>query len=49
MKLGDVIKCRYTFENEKHIITICNEDGTKVHAVIILKWKKLQKMLKYGI
>ena len=37
MKLGDIVKCKYTFENDENIITICNETGDKVHAVIILK------------
>ena len=37
VKLGDIIKCRYTFEAGNHIITICSEDETKVHAIIILK------------
>lgn len=37
VKIGDIIKCRYTFEEGNHIITICSEDDTKVHAIIILK------------
>ena len=37
IKLGDIIKCKYTFKNNEHIITIFNEDDTKVHAIIILK------------
>ena len=37
VKLGDIIKCRYTFEAGNHIITICSEDETKVHAIIILR------------
>lgn len=37
IKYGEIVKCRYTFENGEHIVTICNEDDTKVHAVIILK------------
>lgn len=37
VKLGDIIKCRYTFEDGKHIITICSDDETKVHAIIILE------------
>ncbi len=37
IKFGDIIKCRYTYENNEHIITIYNEECTKVHAIIILK------------
>lgn len=37
IKLGDIVKCRYTFEDGKHIITICSEDNARVHAIIILK------------
>ena len=37
IKLGDIIKCNYNFENNEHIITICDENDTKVHAVIVLK------------
>lgn len=37
IKYGEIVKCRYTFENGEHIVTICNENDTKVHAVIILK------------
>ena len=38
-KLSDnreIVKCRYTFEEDKHIITICSADGAKIHAVIVL-------------
>lgn len=37
IKFGDVIKCKYTFDNNEHIVTIFNENNTKVHAIIILK------------
>lgn len=37
VKLGDIIKCRYTFEDGKHIITICSENNERIHAIIILK------------
>lgn len=37
IKYGDIVNCKYTFENGEHIITIYNEDETKVHAIIILK------------
>lgn len=36
VKIGDIIKCRYTFEEDKHIITICSADGAKIQAVIVL-------------
>lgn len=36
VKIGDIIKCKYTFEDNKHIITMCSEDDTKTHAIIIL-------------
>lgn len=37
IKYGDIVKCKYTFENGEHIITIYDESETKVHAIIILK------------
>lgn len=37
VKLGNILKCRYTFDEGNHIVTICNEDGNKVHAIIILR------------
>ena len=37
IKYGDIVKCKYTFEENNHIITICSEDETKIHAIIILK------------
>ena len=37
VKLGDVVKCRYTFKDDKHIVSICNSDGSRVHAIIVLK------------
>ena len=38
VKLGDIIKCRYTFSNNEHIITICdNDDCNRIHAIIVLK------------
>lgn len=36
IKLGDTIKCKYTFEENKNIIVIYNQDETKVHAIIEL-------------
>lgn len=37
VKLGDCVKCKYSFENNEHVVTICNEDNTMVHAIIILE------------
>lgn len=37
VKLGDVVKCRYTFKDDKHIVSICNSEGSRVHAIIVLK------------
>lgn len=37
IKLGDIIKCKYTFCDDEHIITISSEDDTKIHSIIILK------------
>lgn len=36
IKLGDTVKCKYSFENEKHIITIKSEDEKIIHAIIEL-------------
>lgn len=36
IKLDDEIKCLYTKEEEKNIITIKSLDGSKLHAIIIL-------------
>ena len=36
IKLGDTIKCKYAFENSKHIVVIFSEDEKTVHAVINL-------------
>lgn len=37
IKLGDVIRCRYSFEDGEHIVTLCSEDGSRVNAIIKLK------------
>ena len=37
VKYGDKVKCRYTFKDGEHIINICSEDGSLVHAIIVLK------------
>ncbi len=36
MKLGDKVKCEYTFYNEKHVICIYSEDKSILHAIITL-------------
>ena len=30
-------ECRYTFKDDEHIVSICNSDGSRVHAIIVLK------------
>lgn len=35
LKIGDIVKCKYTFDNNQHIISICDEKD-KIHAVVIL-------------
>ncbi len=35
IKLGDIVICKYTYENDKHIIVIENQDGV-IHAIIEL-------------
>lgn len=37
VKLGNIIRCKYTFEDNMHVITICSEDNTKIHAIITLR------------
>ncbi len=36
VKLGDILKCKYTFENGEHIVAIYNNDETKLHTIIKL-------------
>ena len=37
VKYGDIIKIKYTFEGDKHIITICRADNERfINAIIIL-------------
>lgn len=36
VKIGDVIKCKYTFNNNQHIITMYNYYDNKINAIIIL-------------
>ena len=37
IKLGETVKCKYSFENDKHIIVIKNKNDSIVHAIIELK------------
>lgn len=37
IKLGATVICKYTYHNDKHFVTIYNEDESKVHSVIILE------------
>ena len=36
IKLGETVKCRYTNNGNKHIVTIVSEDGKNIHAIIEL-------------
>lgn len=37
IKLGETVKCKYSFENERHIIVVKNEEETFIHAIIEIK------------
>lgn len=37
IKLGDIVRCKYTFKEGNHIITIVSKDNLKIHAIIVLK------------
>ena len=37
IKLGDVVKSKYTYEGDKHIITICDENESIIHSIIELE------------
>ena len=37
IKYGDIVKCKYVFKDDKHIVVIKNQDETIVHAMIELK------------
>ena len=34
IKLGDTVKCKYSFDKDKHIVVVKNNDDTVVHAII---------------
>ena len=36
IKCGEVVKAFYSFENERHIITIKNNDESELHAIVIM-------------
>ena len=36
IKLGETVKCKYTYQNEKHIVSIKSEDDKVLHAIIQL-------------
>lgn len=37
VKFGDILNCKYTFENGEHIIGILSGDESRVHAIVTLK------------
>ena len=38
IKLGDTLVCKYSYENDKHIVVIQSEDEKTLHAIIEVKW-----------
>ena len=36
IKYGDIVKCKYAFKDDKHIVVIKSQDETIVHAIIEL-------------
>ena len=34
IKLGETVKCKYAYENNKHIVAIKSEDDKILHAII---------------
>ena len=36
IKLGDTVKCKYTKDGLNHVVTVYNQDETKVHSIITL-------------
>ncbi len=43
MKLGDAVKCKYAYEEDKHIVVIQSQDEKILHAIIELKSSKTLK------
>ena len=37
IKYGDIVKCNYTFEENKHIVVIPNKESNIIHAIIELE------------
>jgi len=37
IKFGDIVKCKYVFEEDKHIVVIKSQDETVIHALIELR------------
>ena len=37
IKLGDTVRCKYMRDGNKHVVTICSADESKVHSIIILE------------
>lgn len=37
VKFGDIIRCRYTQDEGKYIVTICNEENDKVYAIVAIQ------------
>ena len=37
IKLDDVVKCKYSFVDGEHIISIFSEDNSKLHSIIKIK------------
>jgi medium-chain acyl-[acyl-carrier-protein] hydrolase len=36
LKLGDTVKCLYSYENNKHIVAVKSEDESKLYAIVEL-------------
>ena len=36
VKLGETVKCKYTFQNGEHVVTICSDNEEIIHAIIVL-------------
>ena len=36
IKYGETVECRYSYEEDKHIVTIVSKDGENVHAILQL-------------
>ena len=36
VKLGENVKCKYTFQKGKHIVTICSDNEETIYAIVVL-------------